>query len=291
MFRSSALSIHKIIANTVSKLNLHNHYQQTANRLASSLNNNYHHHKSNHQLFLLNSTSSCLFSVTQRNIFIRSSETPNPASMKFFPTEFKVLDEKEYPDISSLEISNPLQSYVSPLAKLLFKIDGVKGVFLSRDFVTVTIDDPSMWSQVKLEVFSTLNNFFENGGVVLNRDAKPNEDTMIQEGDDEVVIAIKEILETRIRPMVQEDGGDIVFSRFDYDTGTVYVKLQGSCASCPSSTETLKNGIENMLMHYVAEVERVEQELDPLEAVSEEQLKKTEERIAKEKNIVDQFMA
>ncbi|KAF0978782.1 hypothetical protein FDP41_001852 [Naegleria fowleri] len=290
MFRPSTLR--KVIAN-ISKLNVLNLHPQFATRLASSSLNHYfnhHDHNSNHQLFLLNSASSCLFSVTQRNIFIRSSETPNPASMKFFP-EFKVLDEKEYPDISSLEISNPLQAYVSPLAKLLFKIDGVKGVFLSRDFVTVTIDDPSMWSHVKLEVFSTLNNFFENGGTVLNREAKPNEDTMIQEGDDEVIIAIKEILETRIRPMVQEDGGDIVFSRFDDETGTVYVKLQGSCASCPSSTETLKNGIENMLMHYVAEVERVEQELDPMEAISEEQLKKTEERITKEKSIVDQYTA
>jgi len=232
-----------------------------------------------------------LWMQQQRNIFIRTQETPNPASLKFLTVDVKVLDEKEYPDIPTFEITNPLQSFKSPLAKSLFKIDGVKSVFLSRDFLTVSIDDPEKWSEVKLEVFSAINNFFENGGVVLHRDATPNEDTLIKEGDDEVIIAIKEILETRIRPMVQEDGGDIVFSRFDDTTGTVYVKLQGSCASCPSSTETLKNGIENMLMHYVAEVESVEQELDEIDAISEEQLKKTEEKIAQKKQIVDAFTA
>ncbi|KAL9645525.1 hypothetical protein ABK040_000589 [Willaertia magna] len=226
-----------------------------------------------------------------KNLFIRTQETPNPSSIKFLPG-FPVLDEKEYPNISTVEIKTPLESYKSPLAKLLFKIDGVKSVFLTREFVTITIENSDNWHLTKLHIFTALNNFYESGRPVLDEDAQPNKDTQVQEGDDEVIVAIKEILETRIRPMVQEDGGDVIFSRFDENTGTVYLKLQGSCATCPSSTATLKGGIENMLMHYVAEVESVEEEITEEDKVSDEQFKKTEAEInAKKQQVVDAYTA
>lgn len=215
----------------------------------------------------------------KRTMFIRTEETPNPSSLKFYPTDFKVLDEENYPDTATMDFSSPLKSYSSPLAKAIFQVDGVRGVFLSRNFITVTIDDPERWFEVKLDIFTAIKNFYESGRPVLTEDARPSEDTLEDEDDDEVIIAIKEILETRIRPMVQEDGGDVLFRRFDDDTGTVYLKLQGSCSSCPSSTETLRHGITNMLMHYVPEVDNVEQEFDEVDEVSHEQLRKTEEKI------------
>ena len=144
----------------------------------------------------------------------------------------------------------------SPLAKSLFQIDGVKSVYLGSDFVTVTKATAAHWQHLRVEIFSAIMDFYSSGQPAL-LDAPEVTDTTIFDDDDEVVAMIKELLETRIRPAVQEDGGDIRYEGFDFETGIVSVRLAGSCVGCPSSSVTLKNGVENMLMHYIPEVTAV----------------------------------
>lgn len=153
----------------------------------------------------------------------------------------------------------------SPLAKMVLQVDGVKSVFLGKDFITVTKVLGERWSILKPLIYSQLLEFFSSGEPVIY----PNDyisDTTVLESDSEVVATIKELLETRIRPAVQEDGGDIHFVDFDENTGIVRVRLAGSCVGCSSSSITLKNGVENMLTHYIPEVKSVE------EVPSEEEL-------------------
>jgi Fe-S cluster biogenesis protein NfuA len=159
----------------------------------------------------------------------------------------------------------------SPLAKRIFAIDGVTNVFFGIDFVTVSIKEGVDWATVKPQTFEALMDFYASGAPVMDEEALESHGTTINEDDDEIVAMIKELLETRIRPAVAEDGGDIVFKKFDPESGLVTVQLQGSCDGCPSSSVTLKSGIENMLMHYVPEVKGVvqgsgeEEELDLLD--------------------------
>ncbi len=210
---------------------------------------------------------------THRNVFLTAQSTPNPQSIKFLTVDHKILDTGVTKDFNS-----PLVAYTSPLARSVFKVDGVKRVFITDNYVTVTISEETNWEVAKLRIFSTLQQFFASGRPVLDEEAQPSPDTMPQEEDDEVVIAIKEILETKIRPMVQEDGGDVLLDRFE--DGIVWLKMQGSCSGCPSSSVTLKHGIENMLMHYVPEVEEVRQvEDDPLTVASNEQFNKLEKEL------------
>ena len=157
----------------------------------------------------------------------------------------------------------------SPLATELFKIDGVKAVYFGSDFVTVTKYAEHKWNLMRPEIFSTLMDFFEKPNFRVMLDAPLITDTTILDEDDEVatkaskeldeaVAMIKELIEDRIRPAVQEDGGDIRYKGFDETTGTVTVQLAGSCVGCPSSSITLKQGVENMLMHYIPEVTAVQ---------------------------------
>ncbi|KAI5622087.1 NFU1 iron-sulfur cluster scaffold-like, mitochondrial [Silurus asotus] len=147
----------------------------------------------------------------------------------------------------------------------LFRIDGVKSVFFGPDFITITKTDSHMeWKVIKPDVFATIMDFFTSGLPVVNEDAAPRADTAPSDDDDEVVAIIKELLDTRIRPTVQEDGGDVLYRGFE--NGIVKLQLQGSCTSCPSSIVTLKSGIQNMLQFYVPEVEGVEQVKDGVEA-------------------------
>jgi len=147
----------------------------------------------------------------------------------------------------------------SPLAMELFRIDGVKAVYLGADFVTVTKYAEQPWMLLRPQVFDAMMNFFgehnERRPALLDRPEIT--DTTILDDDDEVVAMIKELIETRIRPAVQEDGGDIRYVSFDEETGLVTVRLAGSCVGCPSSSVTLKQGVENMLMHYISEVTSV----------------------------------
>ena len=145
----------------------------------------------------------------------------------------------------------------SPLANMIFSLDqGIKSVYLGSDFVTVTKYAEAHWQHLQTPIFSAIMDFYGSGQPAL-RDQPEITDTTILDDDDEVVAMIKELLETRIRPAVQEDGGDIKYVGFEEDTGIVTVQLAGSCVGCPSSSVTLKNGVENMLMHYIPEVTNV----------------------------------
>ncbi|KAG2401017.1 NifU-like protein [Vigna angularis] len=265
------------------------------------------------------------FSTGQRrSMFIQTQATPNPSSLMFYP-------DKPVMQVGSADFPNPRSAMNSPLAKSLFAIDGVTRVFFGSDFVTVTKSEDAAWEFLKPEVFAAIMDFYSSGQpLFLDSQAAAAMDTAIHQDDSETVAMIKELLETRIRPAVQDDGGDIVYRGFDprdpkeidsaeaysssprkflshcdgfpsqsknihsiaslffytynmsivltkltychelsseplltiLDTGIVKLKMQGACSGCPSSSVTLKSGIENMLMHYVPEVKGVEQELD-----------------------------
>lgn len=207
-----------------------------------------------------------------RTMFIQTQETPNPNSLKFLPG-VKVLEERQTMDFPSIK-----EAASSPLAKLLFRIEGVKGVFFGSDFITVTkIDDEGIeWKLLKPEIFATIMDFFASGMPILI-DVKPSSDTEIHEDDDEVVQMIKELLDSRIRPTVQEDGGDIQYMGFE--NGVVKLKMQGSCSNCPSSIVTLKSGIENMLQFYIPEVKSVESVEDDITIMTKYEFEKMERKL------------
>jgi Fe-S cluster biogenesis protein NfuA len=185
-------------------------------------------------------------------MFIQTESTPNPATLKFLPGR-AVLGEgaADFPTLASAE--------KSPLARRLFEIDGVGGVMFGTDFITVT-KAKGDWPQLKPIILGAIMEHFTQGLPVIDGEAAapaaPREE--YDPADQEIVDQIKELLETRVRPAVAQDGGDIVFRGFESKSGTVFLNLRGSCAGCPSSTATLKNGIENMLRHYVPEVNAVE---------------------------------
>ncbi len=179
-------------------------------------------------------------------MFIQTEPTPNPATLKFLPGR-AVMEQgtANFPDAAAAERS--------PLAGRLFTVPGVTGVFLGTDFVTVSKDESAEWYQLKPAVLGVIMEHFTAGRPVLLDSAPAAEPA--NEAETEVVSQIKELLETRVRPAVAQDGGDIIFDR--YEEGVVYLHMQGSCSGCPSSTATLKAGIENMLRHYVPEVQEV----------------------------------
>jgi Fe-S cluster biogenesis protein NfuA len=189
--------------------------------------------------------------VARRCLFIQTESTPNPESLKFLPG-------KPVLESGTAQFRSYAEAQASPLAKRLFKIEGVKSVFFAQEFITITKDPDTAWSVVKPHVFSQVMDFYAEGGKVLDDVSTGAVDTAITDDDSEVVAMIKELIETRVRPSVQDDGGDIVFKSFNEETGVVLVQLQGSCSGCPSSSVTLKSGIENMMMHYIPEVTSVE---------------------------------
>ncbi|KAH9931262.1 HIRA-interacting protein 5 [Fomitopsis serialis] len=213
-----------------------------------------------------------------RSMFIQTETTPNEDSLKFIPG-VPVMDEgtAEFLDIKS--------ALKSPLAIRLMGIDGVKSAFYGPDFVTVGKDTETQWSVIKPEIYSILMEFFSSGQPLFrsveDREAAGPQDTRILDTDSETVAMIKELLETRVRPAIMEDGGDIEFRGFT-DDGYVRVKLKGSCRGCDSSTVTLKSGIERMLMHYIPEVKGVEQVLDLEEEIALSEFQKLEQRISRE---------
>ena len=180
-------------------------------------------------------------------MFIQTEETPNPATLKFLPgCEVAGATTADFPD--------PATAGRSPLAERLFAIDGLTGVFLGADFVTVTKAEDKEWYLLKPAVLGIIMEHFTAGRPVLLADATAGEEKVSEE-DSEVVAQIKELLDTRVRPAVAQDGGDIIFHAFE--EGVVFLTMQGACAGCPSSTATLKMGIENMLRHYIPEVQEV----------------------------------
>jgi Fe-S cluster biogenesis protein NfuA len=185
-------------------------------------------------------------------MFIQTESTPNPATMKFLPGR-DVLGEgiADFPTRETAE--------KSPLAARLFAIDGVGGVMLGGDFITVTKTAGLDWPQLKPMILGAIMEHFTQGLPVIEGEGqKATQAEDYDPADEEIVVQIKELLDTRIRPAVAQDGGDIIFRGYEGKSGTVFLNLRGSCAGCPSSTMTLKNGIENMLRHYIPEVNGVE---------------------------------
>jgi len=181
-------------------------------------------------------------------MFIQTEQTPNPATLKFLPgCTVMASGTANFPDREA--------AWRSPLAERLFQLPEVTGVFLGADFITVTKTDESDWYQVKPAILAAIMEHFTAGRAVLAAPEGEPAAAGSEEEDDEIVVQIKELLETRVRPAVAMDGGDIVFH--DYEDGIVYLHMQGSCSGCPSSTATLKAGIENMLRHYIPEVVEV----------------------------------
>ncbi|MFK7792856.1 MAG: NifU family protein [Devosiaceae bacterium] len=184
-------------------------------------------------------------------MFIQIESTPNPATLKFLPGK-TVLEE------GTLDFRSPTGAEKSPLAQRLFGIDGVTGVFFGQDFITVT-SDVEDWSHIKPAILGGIMEHFVTGMPILVDDAEQTPDTdgdeFFDEEDRAMVDTIKDLLETRVRPAVAQDGGDITFKGFQ--DGIVYLNMRGACAGCPSSTATLKNGIENLLRHFVPGVEEV----------------------------------
>lgn len=183
-------------------------------------------------------------------MFIQTEATPNPQTMKFLPgVQVMPGGTKFYTNTESAK--------ESPLANALFMLDGVNAIFLGSDFITITKAENHEWATLKPHLLTTIMDFFVSGGEVI-RGAKKPESPLSSASDDDsdIVREIKELIDTRVRPAVAMDGGDIVFHSFE--DGIVKLEMHGSCSGCPSSTATLKMGIENMLKHYIPEVVAVE---------------------------------
>ena len=187
-------------------------------------------------------------------MLIETEPTPNPATLKFLPGR-KVMDS------GTRDFASPEEAATSPLAEAIFNLGDVTGVFFGRDFVSVTVAPGTDWAAVKPDVLGILLDHFV-GQMPLFRQgaadfAVPGEEEAFTDDpeDADIVAQIRELIDTRVRPAVANDGGDIVYRGFD--KGKVYLKMQGACAGCPSSTATLKNGIEQLLRHYVPEVTEV----------------------------------
>ena len=183
-------------------------------------------------------------------MFIETEDTPNPATLKFLPGRYVM-------DSGTADFASPATAARSPLAMALFDLPGVTRVFLGGDFITVTKAGDTTWQALKPQVLAAIMEHFVAGRPVIEGDAEADLDEDVAPEDAEIVAQIKELLDTRVRPAVAGDGGDIVFR--GYREGIVRLHMQGSCSGCPSSRATLKHGIENMLRHYVPEVVAVEQ--------------------------------
>ncbi|NQW09285.1 MAG: NifU family protein [Alphaproteobacteria bacterium] len=181
-------------------------------------------------------------------MFIQTEETPNPATMKFLPG-------RSVMQTGTAEFKSEDDAARSPLAQALFQVDGVTAVFLGGDFISVTKRDDKEWYLMKPGVLGVVMEHFVAGKPVITDESEAALEENVAAEDAEVVSQIKELLDTRVRPAVAMDGGDIVFQ--GYDDGVVTLHMQGACAGCPSSTATLKMGIENMLRHYIPEVREV----------------------------------
>jgi Fe-S cluster biogenesis protein NfuA len=183
-------------------------------------------------------------------MFIQTETTPNPATLKFLPGREVMADGTvDFPDAQA--------GKRSPLAASLFAIPEVERVFFGSDFVTVTKRDGD-WRHLKPAVLGAIMEHFTRGAPLFDTEAEAEADAVYEGEEADIVAQIKELIETRVRPAVANDGGDIIFKGFDGGSGTVFLHLQGSCAGCPSSSITLRNGIENMLRHYIPEVSAVE---------------------------------
>ena len=179
-------------------------------------------------------------------MFIQTEGTPNPATLKFLPG-CSVMG------TGTANFANPDEGQSSPLAQALFAIEGIIGVFLGSDFITLTKSEGKNWDVLKPLALGAIMGHFQSGRPVVEKGDSDEIEASGASGDESAVVTqIRELIDTRVRPAVAQDGGDIVYKGFE--DGIVYLHMQGACAGCPSSTATLKHGIENMLRYYVPEV-------------------------------------
>ncbi|MEO0411120.1 MAG: NifU family protein [Pseudomonadota bacterium] len=183
-------------------------------------------------------------------MYISTEPTPNPNTLKFNPGRIVYAD-------GSLNFETPDAGDASPLATALFGLGDVTGVFFGADFISVS-QAGTDWAQLKPQVLGVIMDHFTSGAPLLTGEAETSEGASFDDdpADEPVITQIRELIEAKVRPAVARDGGDIIYQGFKQ--GTVYLHMQGACAGCPSSTITLKNGIENLLKHYVPEVSAVE---------------------------------
>lgn len=187
-------------------------------------------------------------------MLIETERTPNPATVKFLPGRTVM-------ESGTRDFASPEEAVISPLAETLFGLGDVEGVFFGKDFVSVTAAPGSDWVHLKPDVLSILLDHFSaqmplfKSGTAAGIAVAPEDDFTDDPADADIVAQIRDLIETRVRPAVANDGGDIVYRGFD--KGHVYLKMQGACSGCPSSTATLKHGIESLLKHYVPEVVEV----------------------------------
>ncbi|SON54163.1 Fe/S biogenesis protein NfuA [Hartmannibacter diazotrophicus] len=182
-------------------------------------------------------------------MFIQTEATPNPATLKFLPGKVVWAD-------GPLEFTSEEDAERSPLAQAIFAVPGVEGVFFGYDFVTVTKTEETNWPHVKPAILGAIMEHFVSGmPVMLSDEPAAAGEEEFDEADAETVATIKELLETRVRPAVAQDGGDITFRKFK--DGVVYLNMRGACAGCPSSTATLRHGIQNLLKHFLPDVQEV----------------------------------
>ena len=194
-------------------------------------------------------------------MFIQTEVTPNPNTLKFIPG-------REVSPAGAMEFATPDEAVASPLAEALFVVEGVDRVFFGPDFIAVSRKENGRdWGQMKAPILAAIMDHYVAGLPLLAGEgggagASNEHNAQVYEGEAAQIVAeIKDLLDTRIRPAVAQDGGDIIFDRFEPDTGIVFLHMRGACAGCPSSSATLKAGVENMLRHYVPEVTRVEQSI------------------------------
>lgn len=187
------------------------------------------------------------------HMLIETEPTPNPATLKFMPGR-TVMEQ------GTRDFADPEEAEASPLASALFSIGDVSGVFFGNDFISVTLGPGASWAQTKPDVLTVLLDHFSSEAPLFAAgdasDIQISDDQMADDPEDaDIIVQIKDLIETRVRPAVARDGGDIVYRGFQ--RGTVYLAMHGACSGCPSSTATLKNGIESLLKHYVPEVTEV----------------------------------
>jgi len=182
-------------------------------------------------------------------MFIQTESTPNPATLKFLPGQTVL-------EAGTADFPSPDTGGTSPLASRIFAVSGVAAVFFGNDFITVTKEDGVEWDHIKPAILGAVMEHYQSGQPVISGDQATASGHAEHSGEDSgIVDQIKELLDSRVRPAVAQDGGDITFHGFD--RGVVYLHMQGACAGCPSSTLTLKMGIENLLRHYIPEVTEV----------------------------------
>lgn len=229
----------------------------------------------------------------RRMIHLQALDTPNENALKFLSSDMKFLPEGLANTVEVDSLADAFEK--SPLSERLFKINGVKSIMLGPNFITINKIDNSLsgnknldWTHLSPQIKQVIDHSFASKVPTLTETFKDELQKELDEAvddDDDAVYEIKELINTRIRPALQDDGGDIHFRSFNADSGTVYIKLKGACKECSLSEETLKNGIENMLKHYVPEVECVKAVLDPEEEIALEEFEKFEKRLSERKKV------